>query len=103
MSDHFDLPSARQRQPIPAVCESDDIEEVQAEYDRLLAQFNALSVTLRNANDFDDWDAYDRAAEELDYINGALAHVERRLDELEQDAAAANDAEDRRDYWGAVI
>lgn len=102
---HFDMPSARQHQPAPIVCASDDLDELYTERERVAGEREAAERAMRAADTGDktDWPAYDRAAEAFDAADEVLAMIENRIEELEEDAAFDALAECRRDYWRGAI
>lgn len=102
---HFDMPSARQHQPVPLVCASDDLDELYAERERVVAEREAAERAMRaaGAGNKADWPAYDRAAEDFDAADQVLAMIGNRIEELEEDNAFEALAECRRAYWQRVL
>lgn len=91
------------RCPAPAVCLSDDLDELLAEEDRLKAEWDAAEAALIAADDAHDMAAYDQASETFDRVDNALFLVRRRIDELEEDEAWAAIREARSEFWRAVL
>lgn len=104
MPDHFDLPNARQKPRIDWLGIT-DLAELERRAERLRAERDAAEARIIAADTGlpADSPAYDAATEEFDLVDDELVLLDRRIEELEEDAGWDAVREQRRAYWAAVL
>lgn len=83
----------------------DDLDALRARAEILRAELDAATAAMDAANtgNPEDLAAYERAGENFDRADAELLLIERRIDELEEEAGWAAKREERRAYWAGVL
>ena len=89
----------------PAICLSDDLDELHAAAETARARRAAAeaAIELADTGSEADYPAYERACATFDRHDDELALIERRIDELEEEEGWEVRREERRAYWASVL
>lgn len=99
----IDMPSAKQR--VRITVDIDDLAALSARAEIVRAERAAAEAALIAADTGHaaDLPAYEHAVEDFDLADDELVLLERRIDELEEEAGWAAAREERRAFWAGVI